>query len=261
MDYNYHTHTKRCGHVRGSVEDYIKKAIDGGIKYMGFSEHMPFKGPGGFESNYRMPERLAHDYGYKIKELKKKYKGKIDIKLGFEMEYYPNSFKYMLGKAIEYGAEYLILGQHFLDEEYLGGNYSGTKFYKREDLEKYVSRVCEGMKTGVFTYVAHPDVFNYLGDKDEYCEEMRKICVLSKKLNVPLEINFLGIRYKRHYPVNEFWKIAGEEGSPVTFGCDAHDVLGAYHKESLEKAKKLVKKYNLNYIGRPKLKRIKHKIF
>ncbi len=261
MDYNYHTHTFRCYHATGTEDAYVDWSIENGIKFMGFSEHMPFKGPKGYEANFRMPERLAFDYRDKVKELKKKYRGKIDIKLGFEMEYYPNSFEHMLKKAIEYGAEYLILGQHFLDEEFLGGSYTGAKFDEKEDLEKYVLRVCEGMKTGVFTYVAHPDVFNYVGDITEYRNEMRKICVLSKKLNIPLEINFLGIRHKRRYPLNEFWKMAGEEGSPVTFGCDAHDAIGAYHKESLVKAKKLVKKYNLNYIGKPKLKRIRRKIF
>jgi len=87
-----------------------------------------------------------------------------------------------------------------------------------------------------------------------YCGEMRKICVTSRELNVPFEINFLGIRDGRTYPRELFWKLAGEEGSPVTFGFDAHDTENAYDASSLVKAKELVEKYDINYIGRPRLR-------
>ena len=30
MDYNYHTHTSRCGHATGSDEEYVKRAIEQG---------------------------------------------------------------------------------------------------------------------------------------------------------------------------------------------------------------------------------------
>ena len=43
MDYNYHTHTYLCSHATGEIEDYIKTAIENGIKYMGFSEHFPIR--------------------------------------------------------------------------------------------------------------------------------------------------------------------------------------------------------------------------
>ena len=37
----------------------------------------------------------------------------------------------------------------------------------------------------------------------------------------------------------------------MTFGFDAHDVPSAFDEKSLKKAKMLVEKYNLNYIGKP----------
>lgn len=82
---------------------------------------------------------------------------------------------------------------------------------------------------------------------------MEKICRASKEYNIPVEINFLGIRENRRYPNPWFWEIAGKLGCPVTFGLDAHEAEAAYDGASLVKAKELVKKYNLNYIGRPKL--------
>ena len=108
-------------------------------------------------------------------------------------------------------------------------------------------------KKNVFTYVAHPDIFNFIGDVSLYQEKIRKLCVASRETGVPLELNFLGIRDKRNYPNPDFWKVAGEEKSPVTFGFDSHDVFNAYDGESLKIAKEMVIKYNLNYIGKPKL--------
>ena len=75
---------------------------------------MPYICTDGYESGYRVPVKEAKEYVMEISLLREKYKGEIDIKIGFEMEYYPKHFKKMLESAIEYGAEYLILGQHFV---------------------------------------------------------------------------------------------------------------------------------------------------
>lgn len=255
MDYNYHTHTYRCGHASGTEEEYIKRAIDCGVKYMGFSDHAPLVFSDGYESFFRVPISKVQDYFSTISALREKYKDKIDIKIGFEMEYYPNIFAEMLKTVKGYGAEYLILGEHFSDEEYpVALQHSAAPSDSVDNLKTYVDRVIEGIKTGKFTYVAHPDMINFTGDTEVYKEQMRKICIASREFCVPLEINCLGIRDKRNYPCSDFWEIAGEENSPVTFGFDAHDILNAYDGDSAIKAKEMVKKYKLNYIGRPEIK-------
>lgn len=252
MDYNYHTHTFRCGHASGTEEEYIKRAIDCGIKYMGFADHVPLMFSDGYETGFRVPVERAKEYVSTISSLREKYKGKIDIKIGFEMEYYPDLFDKMLSDVISYGAEYLILGEHFSDAEYPDAiQHSAKPSDSEEKLKTYVNRVIEGMKTGAFTYVAHPDMINFTGNISIYLEQMRKICIASRESGIPLEINCLGIRDNRHYPNMLFWKIAGEEQCPVTFGFDAHDAPSAFDSESVPKAEEMVKKYNLNYIGRP----------
>ena len=253
MIYNYHAHTYHCRHATGTLEEYVIRAIENGIKYMGFSDHIPLRFKDGIESSYRVPTNEGEAYCLDVKALAEKYKNKIEIKLGFEMEYYPELFEQMLESAKEYGAEYLILGQHYLVPE----NTIDTHTIRPTDdvaaLEKYVKLVISAMNERVFTYVAHPDIINFTGDADVYKECMREICRESAKLNVPLELNLLGIRELRNYPKELFWQIAGEEGSPVTFGMDAHRAVDAYDGVSIVKAKALVEKYGLNYIGKPTL--------
>lgn len=254
MTYNYHTHTYRCSHAVGTEEEYILRAIEGGIKHMGFSDHMPFVFPDGYESYYRIPFVAAGDYISVISSLREKYKSRIEIKIGFEMEYYPIYFGEMLKNAKKLGAEYLILGQHFLQNEHPGGVYSGEKTESAVRLKEYVDCIISAMNTGVFTYVAHPDLINFVGNNELYKEQMRRICIASKELNIPLEINFLGIREGRNYPNYDFWQLAGEEKSPVTYGFDAHSTKTAYDAESLEIADKIKESFCLNYIGKPELK-------
>lgn len=256
MNYNYHTHTFRCSHASGTEEEYIQRAIAGGIKHMGFSDHMPFVFPDGYESGFRVPVTQVEDYFKTLSALREKYKDQIDIHIGFEMEYYPKHFKDMLKKAREYGAEYLILGQHFIYNEHPDGINSTAKQDDIKNLQEYVSNLVAAIQSGVFTYIAHPDMFYFTGEESVYRAEMQKICAASKEHAVPLEINFLGIRGKRHYPNSLFWEIVAEEQSPVTFGFDSHDTLNAYDGESLQKALEMVAELKLNYIGEPALRRI-----
>jgi hypothetical protein len=63
----------------------------------------------------------------------------------------------------------------------------------------------------------------------------------------------LGIRQGRSYPNPLFWELAGEEGSPVLFGFDAHDARAAGDIATLPHAMRLVEKYSLNLIEEPTL--------
>ena len=254
MNYNFHTHTKRCGHASGTPEQYIKRAIEHGIEYMGFSDHAPYLYPDGYRSGFRVPMEEAAEYIAEISTLREKYRGKIELRVGFEMEYLPAHFEDMLKTARELGAEYLILGQHFAGEERPVPVHASLPTDDPEALNRYVSCVLAGIESGVFTYVAHPDVLNFIGDDELYRAQMRRICAAARETGTPLEINFLGLRDKRNYPDERFWQIAGEEQAPVTFGFDAHDVKSAYDSASLKKAEAMVIKYGLNYIGMPEIK-------
>lgn len=245
---NYHTHTFRCGHATGTEEEYIKTAIDGGIKIMGFSDHVPYLFPDGHQANWKMQVKDAEDYISTVNALKEKYRDKIKIYVGFEMEYYPEHFEGMLAYVKKLGAEYLILGQHYIGNENDGRPHSAFANHNESDLIEYTDNVIAGMKTGKFLYVAHPDVLRFYGDEKIYRSETKRLCTAAKELGIPLEINLLGVHDGRHYPNEIFWQIAAEVGCSAIFGLDAHTAERAYDANSIEKAKIFVKKFNLKLI-------------
>ena len=45
MRANYHAHTWRCSHAKGTERDYVEAALDRGLEILGFSDHTPYPFP------------------------------------------------------------------------------------------------------------------------------------------------------------------------------------------------------------------------
>ena len=235
---NYHTHTWRCKHASGTEREYVESAIRGGLKILGFSDHTPMPYDGDYVSPVKMTMDQLEDYVNTILQLKEEYKNDIEIHVGLEVEYYPAYFNRLVDFARQFPIEYFILGQHCLGNE-IGDKFMFEPIEDPKDLHRYCDQVVEGLKTGRFTYLCHPDVIPFVGDRGIYRDAMRGLCREVKKLDIPMEINFLGIWDHRNYPDPDFWKIAGEEGNTVIFGADAHRPDKVWVPEALEKAQRL----------------------
>ncbi|MDY3845427.1 MAG: histidinol-phosphatase [Eubacteriales bacterium] len=236
MKKNYHTHTYRCKHASGTDEEYVLAAINAGLDVIGFSDHSPYPMPNGYVTWYRQSEKEAEDYMNSLLYLREKYRSKIKILIGYEAEYYPSYFESLLRLYRTYPLDYVILGQHNIGEELLGCTDSFSPTDDIEVLKHYVSQVCEGLRTGVFTYLAHPDCIKFTGDENVYLREMAPICETAKELNIPLELNLLGLSQNRIYPRESFWSMVGEYGNEVIMGSDAHSPDRVCVKEEYEKA-------------------------
>ena len=244
---NYHTHTYRCQHAGGTEREYIERAIAAGIKKLGFSDHVPCPFKDGFVSKIRMRMSEAEEYVNTIRTLQEEYKDKIQIYVGFETEYIPEFFDEQVELFKKLGCDYMIMGQHFLRSE-AEGPYAGKSHDSVAFLKAYVDSIIEGMKTGYFLYLAHPDLNNYNCDNSVYEKEMYRLCETLKELSIPLELNLLGIMNKKSYPREDFWEIAGKVGNDVILGIDAHQPEQIGHTETYEKAMEFVEKYNLKVI-------------
>lgn len=224
MTVNLHTHTARCGHATGTDREYVETAIARGLTTLGFADHMPFVFPDGYESSFRIPMAKAEDYMSSLRALKEEYRDRIDLHIGFEMEYYPLYFKEMKQVALDLGADYLLLSQHYIQNEHPNGSaYMGRGDHDEPEVVLYADTLLEAMETGIFTYLAHPDLIRFTGqDRALYERQMRRICEGAKRHGLPLEINFLGMREGRSYPSKRFFEIAAEEGCTAVLGSDAH---------------------------------------
>ena len=252
---NYHTHTWRCNHAAGKEEDYVEAALQRGLDTLGFSDHTPYLFPGSYYSHFRMRPEQLKDYCDTVLALRKAYAGQIHIPLGLETEYYPALFPRLMVFLRDSPVEYLLLGQHFVDNE-RNAHYSGAPTAEESILKKYCAQARDAMQTGLFSYLAHPDLIHFRGSRQVYVHHMRGLCREAKQCGVPLEINLLGIQESRHYPSPAFWELAAEEGCCVVLGCDAHNSAHLAETESEKIAQKMADRLGLSLLEKVELRKI-----
>lgn len=239
---NYHTHMRYCNHAQGEVEDYILKAIELGFDEIGMTDHAPilesFMTKEEYDSNWceqNMKLDIMEKYLDDLDYCKKKYGNKIKILSGFETEFLPDQiefYKFLRGKV-----DYLNLGVHYY-------KYNGKVLNSYDDIDYitlrgYVDACIDGMKTGLFNTLVHPDLFmfnykNVNGERKFDAQAIaatRQIIEAAIKYNVYLEVNANGINNSIKYgsgndwlyPYLDFWKIANEyKDLKIIIGADAH---------------------------------------
>lgn len=227
---NYHTHTARCGHARGTDEDYVRFAVEGGWQVLGFSDHVPWPYESGF-ANPGVRMRVTELAGYlaSLRGLREKYSGRLRLLIGFECEYFPAYLGWLRELKEKEGLDYLILGNHHeLSDE--TGMYYGSAT-RPEQLRRYCENTIRGMETGLFSYLAHPDLamMSYPVFDDTARETSRRLCRRARELGMALEYNLQGQRLREAgaapglgYPCRAFWEVAAEEGNTAVIGMDAH---------------------------------------
>ena len=266
LDYSFHSHTFRCGHASGDIEDYVKKAIEHGFKYYGVSDHVFL--PGISQPIVRGEFSCLEDYIETYYKVKDKYKDQIHMFLAFECEYSPvfvDYYKYLLN---ERKFDYLICGQHMAIEDDKTHWWCLDK--GEAGLTRYRDDVIAAMKSGLFLYLAHPDLF-FLRVKEitPFIQQITdEIIEIALEYDVPLELNIQGLYRKEKeakygnicYPAEYFWERAGEKGAKVVIGGDYHDPERIGDEDKINQIKNFVMKYNLNLLSPEKLiERIKRK--
>ena len=236
---NYHTHTYLCNHAVGSVEDYVKQAIEYGFKNIGMSDHAPFE-----FLNDRSVRMGSEDYPIYLKQLEdtiQKYGNQIKIYKGLEIEYFPDRIKDYQDFLKD--LDYLTLGQHYIQTK--NKLKSVYDLIEIQDLTIYVKTVIEAMKTGYFKFISHPDIFliNAIELNDEMLYLSKLMIEAAKKFNVALEINANGIRRGKFYikgkirypyPRKEFWELVKGTNVKVIISADAHNPKLLFDEAILE---------------------------
>lgn len=230
---NYHSHTTRCMHAVGTEEAYVLQAIQSGFEILGFADHSAWPYVTDYVSNIRMRVDQLDDYVDTVKALREKYAGQIRLHLAMECEAFPRYYPWLREIREEKGFDYFILGNHFDTTDEDGGFYFGRSA-NQKDVYRYLETTVAGMESGLFAYLAHPDLFlnRYPVFDDAAKQVCRELCRAAKRLNMPLEYNLLGKRRQPGlrsqgfigYTSPEFWEVVAEEGgAKAIIGVDAHD--------------------------------------
>lgn len=224
---NYHTHTPRCQHAVGSEEHYIRTALQAGFTVLGFADHCPWPYRSGFVSNCRMLPRQLPDYLAALRALRSRYDGRLRLYIGLECEYYPAYMDWLTGQLPQ--LDYLILGNHF-DRTDESGMYFGA-CTRPDEIQRYVTLTIAGMESGLYRYLAHPDLFlnHYPVFDKAAANACHALCEAAAALDLPLEYNLLG-EARQHepgqhglgYTTEQFWAIAAQYPVKAIVGCDAH---------------------------------------
>ena len=231
MKANYHTHTQRCRHASGSEADYLRHALEAGLDVLGFSDHGPFPD---HDFQWRMLYEELEDHLETVKRLAEEHAGEIIIRQGLEIEYMPQYRSYYERLIGEGKVDYLLLGEHLYADGTGRTPYISEAADTRANLV-YARAIEEGMRTGLFRMVAHPDFYALNRFAwDDNCEAAADIIIgAAVETGTVLEMNANGLRKgvcdgypegpRYQYPHRRFWEKAAAAGARVIVGSDCHD--------------------------------------
>jgi histidinol-phosphatase (PHP family) len=242
---DYHTHHARCGHAEGDLEDYVRKGIELGFDQLGLSDHMPLLhvNPAEYYPEMAMPMDELPRYVEECLQLKEKYKGQIDIRVGLEGDYI-EGWEERIEKIVgAYPWDYVIGSVHFLGEWDISDHrqqhgWDGKDFY--EVYRTYYDAVTKAAGTGFYDYIGHIDVIKRFGRRPEQdtWELERGALEAVKKAGLAIELNASGLRMpvQEMFPSRRILEYCFREGIPLTIGSDAHQParLGQYLPEARE---------------------------
>ncbi len=221
--YDSHMHTPLCKHAWGEPEEYAQQALKAGLKGIIFTCHCPM--PNGFWPTVRMSESEFDTYVGLVQRAADAFKGKLDIRLGIESEYYPGCEEYIATLHQRADFHYVLGGVHWQAKEYLNKYETGTiENFRRT----YFDHLAKSAESGLYDCIAHPDlVKNY--HPDSWCFAIVKNTVSTvldriAATGVAMELNTSGLNksYSEMNPGLEMLRMMADRKIPVVLGSDSH---------------------------------------
>ncbi len=221
--YDSHMHTPLCKHAWGEPEEYAQQAVKAGLKGIIFTCHCPM--PNGFWPTVRMSESEFEIYVALVERAADAFKGKLDIRLGIESEYYPGCEEYIAALHQRADFHYVLGAVHWQAKEYLNKYETGTiENFRRT----YFDHLAKSAESGLYDCLAHPDlVKNY--HPDSWCFAIVKNTVTTAldriaATGVAMELNTSGLNksYSEMNPGLEMLRMMADRKIPIVLGSDSH---------------------------------------
>jgi len=228
-----HVHTFLCGHAKGTMEDYVRAAIQKKLKELVFLEHLEW-GADYFEKTW-LGEGDFLQYFKEGKRLQEKYDQLLAIRLGVEVGYNPQHVNELQTFLKKYQWDRIGLSYHFLITEppylnFVSRKKENIEKADRIGLEKVVDAYYHGILDAIETIDA--DVLCHLDAVMRFHPAIGEINarVLQEKVletissrGMALEVNTSGFSIRGEpFPGRHLIQKAIALGIPLLVGSDAH---------------------------------------
>jgi histidinol-phosphatase (PHP family) len=219
-------HTPLCHHATGHPREYVKQGIASGLSEIGFSDHNPM--PTQFDDWRMGPDELPA-YFQLVEEARADFPG-FPIRLGLECDYIQGQEDYLRRLALAGDWDYLIGSVHYIRDNWDVDSPFKRHLWKELPVEeiwkRYFSLYTQAISSGLFDFMAHPDLVKKFGDRPEgdlkpfYTESLNAMA----DCKIPMELNTAGLRkdVKEIYPSREFLEMAFARDIPILINSDAH---------------------------------------
>ena len=228
MMVDYHTHTALCKHGKGTVEDYVRRAIELGLDEIGCSEHIPM--PDRFDEIHRMTiEQYDAQYAPAVSEAAEHFRNSIVVRRGIEADFFVGTEPWVRGFIDQNDFDYVIGSVHFLGEWGFDNPIFVHRYEERDvdaTYEQYFQTVAQSARSGLFDVIGHCDLVKKFGHRPSrsMADPIRAMMEVIREHGLAIEINTSGLRKPVHevYPGPQILNVAKELRVPITLGSDAH---------------------------------------
>ncbi len=244
---DFHTHTTFCD-GKNTAAEMAAAACAAGLKKLGFSGHSHTP----FDESYCMSAEETKAYIKEIQRLKEVYRGRLEILLGIEQDFY--------GDPPAAGIEYRIGSVHYVrfGDAYVPMDEGSDKIKEAADaycggdvlrvMEEYYDTVARLPETTGCDIIGHFDLptkyweTHPLFDLEDprYKAAWQRAADKLLRSGLPFEINTGAIsRGVRHtpYPATEIMRYLGARGGTAVLSGDSHSTQGiCFQFDAAEKA-------------------------
>lgn len=243
---DYHMHTPLCQHAVGEPVEYAARAVEVGLKEIGFSDHSPMLRDD-FD-NWRMRNDQLGEYVEKVSKAQRDFPN-LQIKLALEVDYLPGHEDWIRDLAARHPWDYFIGSVHYVSDSWAVDDPSKLSDWKNRDpfevWSVYFERLTTAAGSGLFEIIGHADL------PKKFCFVPKQDCTklfthfldAAKKTDTAIELNTAGLRKdcKEIYPHRRILELARERNVPITFGSDAHapNEVGADFEKAIQLAREV----------------------
>lgn len=241
---NYHSHCNLCD-GKGTMEEYVQRAIELKFTSFGFSCHAPMN----FEFDWPMKEENLSLYIKEVDRLKKEYGHLMEIYLGLEIDFFNEKTENCIELYNKLGLDYYIGSIHCIyhprEKRFLSLDHSKEQFLYiltdifRGDIKAFVKEYYRQIQNMVTLHappiIGHLDLIkkfntgnNFFDESEDwYMEEIKQALKVIKSKHSIIEINTGGISrgyITDYYPSFPILKECNRLEIPITINSDAHTV-------------------------------------